>query len=124
MLEIIGGFPEGVVAVAATGRVMARDYDAVLIPALEEAFRRHGKARLYYELGREFSGIDAPAAWKDFRIGVEHFSHWGRMAVVTDVDWIRLAMNAFGFLMPGELRVFPTGQAAEARAWIAAGLAA
>jgi hypothetical protein len=40
------------------------------------------------------------------------------MAVVTDVDWIRHMINAFRFVMPGQLRVFATAQAAEARAWI------
>jgi SpoIIAA-like len=118
MLRIVEGFPEGVVAVAAEGRVTAKDYDEVLIPRVKEAFRRHGKVRCYYELGREFSGIDPEAAWKDFRIGVEHFSNWERLAVVTDVEWIRLAMKAFGFLMPGELRVFGTGQVSEAREWV------
>ena len=29
-------------------------------------------------------------------------------------------MNAFRFLMPGEIKVFPTSRAAEARAWIVA----
>lgn len=124
MLEVLGGFPQGVVAVAAKGRVTADDYETVMIPAVEEAFRRLGKVRCYYELGRDFSGIDAEAAWKDFRIGVGHFSQWERMAVVTDVEWIRLAMRTFGFLMPGQLRVFPTGQAAEARDWVAEGLPA
>lgn len=120
MIEIIEGFPEGVVAFAAKGRVTAADYDKVLIPKVEEALKLHDKVRLYYELGSDFSGVDAGAAWKDFRLGVEHLRRWERMAVVTDVEWIRLAINAFRFLMPGHLRVFGTGQAADARAWVGA----
>jgi hypothetical protein len=42
------------------------------------------------------------------------------MAVVTDVQWIRLAMGVFRFLMPGQLRIFGTNEAAEARRWISA----
>lgn len=124
MLKLIEGFREGVVAIAASGRVTGKDYEEVLIPAVEEALGRRGKVRLYYELGREFSGIDAEAAWKDFRLGVEHLSRWERMALVTDVDWIRLAVKAFGFLMPGRLRVFPIAQAAAARDWVAESVAA
>lgn len=118
MLEFIKGFPEDVVAISAKGRVTARDYDEVLIPRVEAALKRHGKVDLYYELGEEFTGIDAEAAWKDFKIGVEHLVRWGHMALVTDVEWIRLAVNAFRFLMPGKIRVFPTAEAEQARAWI------
>lgn len=119
MLKLIEGFPEDVVAIAGSGRVTGKDYEEVLIPAVERALERRGKVRLYYELGREFSGIETEAAWKDFKLGIEHFSRWERMALVTDVEWIRLAIKAFGFLMPGRLKVFPTARAAEARDWVA-----
>jgi hypothetical protein len=79
---------------------------------------RHDKLRLYYELGPEFMGLDAGAMWEDFKVGVGHLSRWERAAVVTDVEWMRHAVNAFRFLMPGQMRVFPTADAAEARAWI------
>jgi SpoIIAA-like len=120
MIEIVEGFPEGVVGFAAKGRVTRQDYEHVLIPKVEGALRRHEKLRCYYELGSEFTGFEAGAMWEDFKIGVEHWSRWERVAVVTDIDWIRHTMSAFGFLMPGQVRVFATGQAAEARAWIAA----
>ncbi len=118
MIEMLEGFPESVVAAVAKGRLTKRDYDETLVPAIEAAFKRREKVRCYYELGREFSGMDAGAAWEDFRVGVAHLSSWERVAIVTDVDWIRLAMNAFRFLVPGEIRVFPTGEASEARRWI------
>jgi len=119
MLKLLEGFPDDVIAVTARGRVTGADYDKVMIPAVERALRGHDKVRCYYELGREFEAFDLKSAWKDFVIGVEHLPRWERMAVVTDVEWIRYAMRAFGFVMPGELRVFATGQASEARDWIA-----
>ncbi|HEU0156066.1 MAG TPA: STAS/SEC14 domain-containing protein [Stellaceae bacterium] len=121
-MELLRGFPEGVVAVVANGRLTRRDYDEVLVPAVEAVFRAREKARCYYEIGREFSGMDAGAVWEDFRVGIRHLSGWERIAVVTDVDWIRLAINAFRFLVPGEIRIFAASDAAEARRWIAAGL--
>ena len=75
--------------------------------------------RLYYELGSQFSGIDPAAAWEDAKMGIEHFGRWERIAVVTDVDWMKHTVNAFRFLIPGQLRVFPTAQTSEARVWIA-----
>ncbi|WP_422302220.1 STAS/SEC14 domain-containing protein, partial [Candidatus Binatus sp.] len=47
-------------------------------------------------------------------------SRWERVAVVTDVAWIRHAVGAFRLLMPGAMRVFPSDQASEARKWIVA----
>jgi len=119
MLEVLEELPEGTIAVAAKGRVTAADYDQTLIPLVDKALKQHHKVRLYYELGPEFSGIDAVAAWKDFRIGVEHLPRWDRMAIVTDVEWIQHTMHIFRFLVPGELRVFPLRDATQARAWIA-----
>ena len=119
MLEIIEGFPDHVIAVAAKGHVSRSDYAEVLVPAVENAFRRHRRMRCYYELGHEFSGMDSGAVWEDFKIGLEHIAHWERVAVVTDVEWVRLAVNAFRFLVPGDVRIFGTTAAADARRWIA-----
>ena len=119
MIEIIEGFPESVVGCSAKGRVTRKDYAEVLIPAVEAAFRHQGRVRCYYELGRDFVGFDAGALWEDARIGVEHWSRWERICVVTDVDWIHAAVNVLGFLLPGAVRLFPTNQTAAARAWIA-----
>jgi hypothetical protein len=85
----------------------------------EAAFKRNAKLRCYYELGREFAGMDAGAVWEDFRIGLGHLSGWKRVAVVTDVDWMRRAINVFRCLVPGEIRVFSTSEAAEARRVVA-----
>jgi SpoIIAA-like len=120
MIEMLEGFPEGVVAAVASGRVTRQDYDDTLIPAIEEAFERRDRVRCYYELGHEFAGMDAGAAWEDFRVGFGHLAGWERVAVVTDVDWIRLAIRAFRFLVRGEIRIFPMSEAAEARRWIVA----
>src|SRR5271166_5821555 len=118
MIENIEGFPDNVVALIAKGQVTKKDYEQLVIPKVETALKRHDKIRLYYELGSQFSGIDPGAVWEDLKVGVEHLTRWERMAVVTDVDWIRHMLNAFRFLMPGQMRVFATAQTSEARAWI------
>lgn len=120
MIEIIEGFPDTVVAFAARGRVSKQDYERVVVPKVEEAISRHDKLRCYYELGEAFSGMDAGAMWEDLKIGFGHLSRWERIAVVTDADWIRHAVNAFRFLMPGQVRVFGNREKPEARAWLVA----
>ncbi|HTQ34654.1 MAG TPA: STAS/SEC14 domain-containing protein [Stellaceae bacterium] len=118
MIEMLDGFPETVLAFSAKGRVTRRDYDEVLVPVIEAALRRYDKLRLYYELGPDMTGFDAGAMWEDFKIGMGHWSRWGRVAVVTDIDWMRHAVSAFRFIMPEQVRVFASAQAAEAREWI------
>ncbi len=120
MIEILADFPDNVVAASAHGVVTRRDYQDILVPRVELTLKRHSKIRCYYELGRGFSSMEAGALWEDFKIGVEHLSRWERVAVVTDVDWIRHAVNVFRFLMPGEVRVFAVSEAAAAREWITA----
>ena len=119
MIEIIESFPDNIVGFIGKGQVTKGDYEQVLIPHLEAALKRHKKIRLYYELGSQFTGIEPGAAWDDLKLGVEHYGSWERAAVVTDVEWIKHLVNAFRFMMPGQLRVFPTAQTSEARAWIA-----
>ena len=120
MIESVEELPDTVVGMVAKGRVTRKDYLEVLIPAIEKSLKRNSKLRLYYELGSQFTGIELGAEWEDLKIGIEHLTRWERMAVVTDVAWIRHAVGTFRFVMPGELRVFATAQASEAREWIAA----
>jgi hypothetical protein len=120
MIEILTDFPDNVVAAAAHGVVTRRDYQDILLPPVELALRRYPKIRLYYDLGARFSQMEPGAMWEDFKIGVEHISRWERVAIVTDVEWVRHATNVFRFLMPGEVRVFATSEAASAREWITA----
>lgn len=120
MIKLLDGFPEGTVAVACEGQVTREDYEKILIPRVNGALARHDKVRIYYEIGPSFSGIDAGALWEDTKVGVEHLPRWERMAVVTDVSWIRLAVGAFRFVIPGKLRVFDMAQADQARSWIKA----
>ena len=119
MIEQLQGFPGDVVGFACKGFVTRRDYEDVLVPAVERALKTHDKLRLYYEIDPEFTGIEPGAMWEDFKVGVEHLLRWERIAVVTDIDWIahshpRLRLHDAG----ARCRVFPLKEAAEAREWL------
>lgn len=118
MIELLKGFPDDVVAVHCSGQVTRKDYDTVLIPAVEKALQSNDKVRLLYEAGADFGGVDGGAAWEDFKFGMEHLSRWERVAIITDIDWITHATRLFSFVMPGAMRVYPTADAAKARLWI------
>ena len=116
MIEIIKDLPKNVVGIAVNGRVTKKDCDDVLMPAMRKSLKRHDKIRLYYELNSRFPG----AAWDDLNVGIEHIPPCERVAIVTDVGWIRYTVKALRFLIPGEIRVFATIEASEGRAWITA----
>jgi hypothetical protein len=94
----------------------------VLIPAVEAALTQHSKVRLYYQIDPNFSGIDSGAIWDDFKVGMEHLFRWERIALVTDVEWIRATVQAFRFVIPCEMKVFGVNEAAQAQGWIVEGL--
>ena len=118
MIEIINGLPDSVVAFTATGRVTGAECDAVLLPAVAKTRKRHERLRLYYELDCRFPG----AGWEDLDIAPLQLQPWERVAIVTDVSWMRHTVKALRFLIPANIRVFPTTQAEEGRAWITEGL--
>ena len=67
MIEVLKGFPKKVVAFACKGHVTKRDYETVLIPAVEETLQQPGKVRLYYQIGPDFSGIEARCSMGGFQ---------------------------------------------------------
>jgi hypothetical protein len=74
MIEILGDFPDNVVAATARGVVTKRDYQDILVPRVELASRQHPKIRCFYDFGSEFSGMEGGAMWEDFKIGIEHLT--------------------------------------------------
>jgi hypothetical protein len=118
MIEMLTGLPDHVIGFSAHGKVTAEDYEQHIVPAVEEVLQKHGKVRLLYHLGEDFDGFEAGALWEDTKVGMSHFAAWERIAMVTDVDWLRTATKAFGFAMPGEVRIFPNAELEAARDWL------
>lgn len=118
MFEPIDGLPEGVVGLRAVGRVTGNDYKVTLVPSIERATAGGGKVRLLLELGDRYEGYDPSAMAADAGLGIDHLRSFERIAVVTDIEWLRGAIHVFGPLIPGEVRLFATTDEADARAWI------
>ncbi|MEM8841959.1 MAG: STAS/SEC14 domain-containing protein [Pseudomonadota bacterium] len=108
------------VTVLASGHVTHEDYEAVMIPTVENAAAGGGKIRLLYILGPEFEGFGAHAMWDDTKLGMRHFSDFEKVAAVTDNILIQNAVRAFGMLMPAEVRAFDLADREAAEAWVIA----
>ena len=123
MLEPISGLPDNVLGFTAEGKITSEDYETILIPAVEEKLKNNDKVRLLYHLGDEFEGFEAGAMWDDAKVGLAHITEWEKIAIVTDVNWIRHAGKIFGFAIetmsaPGDVKVFHNNEIDVAIEWI------
>ena len=117
MIDVLDGLPANVIGFRASGKLEADDFRQVVLPALERA-TRSGEVR-FLIVYPEFDGLSGGALWQDLKIGVEHLRAWKRIALVTDVEWMRHLGDLFGWMTPGQLKVFPLAEQDDAVAWVA-----
>ena len=117
MIKELADLPPGVVGFELGGTLRAEDYRDVVLPALQRAYA--GDEFRFVIVIPEFGGITGGALWQDLKVGVEHLHAWKRIALVTDIDWMRHVTTLFGWMTPGEVEVFPLEQREEAIAWAA-----
>ena len=55
----------------------------------------------------------------DTEFRVRHATSFERVAVVSDEDWMRPALRALSFLLPGRARGFRVRELEQAKAWLA-----
>jgi SpoIIAA-like len=92
MIEKIPGLSDDVLGFSAKGTVTAKDYETVIIPAVEARFaRQKDKVRFLYLLGKEFTGFEVAAMWDDAKLGLA---------------------------MPGRARVFHERELDDAKRWL------
>jgi len=118
MIEPLTGLPENVIGFEARGEIHADDYTTVLIPAIEAQLAAGNDLRIVLVF-EHWDGFSAGAAWEDMKMGMEHFTHWKRIALVTDLDWMVHLTQLFGWMTPGEMKRFPLAERDAAIVWAA-----
>ena len=108
MIENITDLPPATLGFRAPGKITSDEYRQMIEPIY--ATLERGDLNIYFELADDFDGLDLGALLQDAKaagsVGLKHRSSWQRMALVTDNDWVRRGASAFGWLAPGELRLF------------------
>lgn len=121
MVERIEEMATGTIGFRVVEELTGDDYREQIEPALAAAAAQ-GEVRLLFEIDAGF-GMDAGAVIEDaktgLRLGLGHMKAWKRTAIVTDVEWIRRAIKAFGFMAPGEVRLFAPAELGAAKVWVA-----
>src|SRR5262245_44411918 len=112
--------PAGTLGFRISGKLSRDEYFQILNP-VQEKLERGERISFLVATAPDFHGLDGGALWEDMRaagsVGLKYRKSWERMAVVTDKDWMRHAIAAFGWVSPGELRVFEPDELEAAKAW-------
>jgi hypothetical protein len=119
MLRRMTDVPLGTIGFEAIGEVEDDDWEDTVEPVLREEIADGRKLRLLYLLGPGTREVDGDAVKADTRFRARHASSFERVAVVSDEDWVRPALGALSFLMPGKARSFRVHELADAKVWLA-----
>ena len=119
MLRRMSDMPAGTVGFEAIGEVEDDDWERAVEPVLRSEIAAGHKLRLLYLLGLKASAVEGDAFKADSGFRARHASSFERVAVVSDEDWIRPALRALSFLLPGKAKGFRIHELAEAKTWLA-----
>lgn len=118
--------PDGVLGFKVSGEVSRTDYDEVLMPPIRKLIEDGGKVKAVCQIGPDFHGYDKDAEWDDVKQGAEWgigpHDDWHRIAVVTDEKKLRKVTKIFGWLAPGEAKLFRVSELEKAADWASDGM--
>jgi hypothetical protein len=122
MLQRMNEMPPGTIGFEAVGEVEDDDWEHAVEPVLRQEIADGRKVRLLYLLGREARDVESDAMAADTEFRARHATSFDRVAVVSDEDWMRPALRALSFLLPGKAKGFAVHDLPAAKAWLADGL--
>jgi hypothetical protein len=119
MLRVITDMPTGTIGFEAVGEVEDDDWKETVEPVLRDEIAAGHDVRLLYLIGPDARHVESDAMSADTGFRMRHATSFKRVAVVSDEDWMRPALRALSFLLPGRARGFRVRDLAEAKAWLA-----
>jgi SpoIIAA-like len=120
MLRQMRDMPVGTIGFEAVGEVEDDDWEDTVEPLLRQEIAEGRKVRLLYLLGPGAPDVEGDALKADTGFRARHAASFDRVAVVSDEDWMRPALGALSFLLPGKAKGFRVADLADAKAWLAA----
>jgi len=105
----------GLVSVAVFGEFTLADYKEFEELVLYK-LKFEGKQNLLMDL-RDMTGFTIDVAWEEIRFSREHKQDFGRIAIVTDDQWMTWSAWISQLFVEADVQVFPNDE--EARQWVA-----
>jgi SpoIIAA-like len=121
MLRRMTDMPAGTIGFEAIGEVEDDDWEQAVEPVLRREIAEGRTVRLLYLLGPQARDVEGDAIGADTGFRARHATSFARVAVVSDEDWMRPALRALSFLLPGKAKGFRVHELPAAKAWLANG---
>lgn len=119
MIEIIKDLPPYVAGFKATGKVTKNDYERIVMPVVDRVATKYGKINFLLCIDTDLGNFTAGAWLDDILVGIKHFTHWNKIAIISHQGVIKKITDVFGNFIPGETRGFKMEDRAAAYIWIA-----
>ena len=118
MLTEITGLPDHVFGVRATGEVTSDDIKNVLLPGLKRTSERFDEIRYLLVLETEVKNFTAGAWVQDAKAGLQNFTKWKKIAVVSHEKGVEWFTDVFTIATPGASKGFKPEEIEEAKEWL------
>jgi len=118
MLTEITGLPDNVFGVRATGEVDSEDIKNVLLPGLKRTAEKFDEIRYLLVLETDVKQFTAGAWVQDAKAGLQNFTKWKKIAVVTAEKGVEWFTDVFTVATPGTSKGFKPEELEDAKAWL------
>lgn len=117
MIKELKDIPNTLVGFTITGEATREDFDAVVLPAVDELVKRIDKLNYLLVLDTQLKSFTIGAWLKDAMLTLNNTTKWNRAAIVSDPEGVILFTEIFNKVMPGEFKGFNHDQLDEAIRW-------
>jgi len=122
MIQLIDNLPAGTLGFSCSGQISGEEMQRLVIPQVEAALLEHERIKALVVLQPDFEGLSLEAAWDDTNLGLRHRDGFERLALVTDLAWVRQASRALALLLPYPVQHFGLHDVEGARRWLSEAL--
>lgn len=110
--------PANMVGFRARGEVTKKDFEEVVMPAVDFLVKKTGELNYLLEIDTDLSNFTAGAWWQDALLGIKKLTKWKRAAIVSDSEGISKFTPIFSAIMPGEFKAFKKEELNKAIEWV------
>ena len=122
MIELIEHLPAGSLGFSCSGQISGEEMQRLVIPSVETALQEYEQIKALVVIEPDFQGLSLEAAWDDTNLSLRHWDGFERLAVVSDISWVKRACRALALLLPYPVQIFALSDQDGARRWLSEAL--
>lgn len=116
MIDYIENEAGHFVEIHINGKITSEDIDS-LWPKLEKRISEWGSVNILKKFDK-FHGVEPTAVWHNLSQGLSKLSHFGSVAIVTDMKWMETLSRGLSKISGKAVKCFPSDELENARAWL------